>query len=143
MDGYRRGADVERNQRRPTVSSPYRRILPVIWALGGVLFVGVLPFGWSAGIAVVLVLHMFFGGLVFADIQSLRRQGLDWGLTRHLWFGAAFIIPFIALLYYVYSGRRVTAENERRNAGSDDRVGATESVDASDRGESTDRTGTR
>ncbi len=105
---------------------PYRPILPVVWALGGVILLVVLPFGIDAALAVLLVTHLFFAGLVRADIKALRRQGLEWGYTRHLWFGAAFGLPFAAPAYYLYSGRRIRAENERR--------------DAAERGDGSDRT---
>jgi hypothetical protein len=80
-------------------------------------------FTWDALLAVVLVMHIFFSGLIYADIKVLRRQGLDWGISRHLWFGAALVLPFVALAYYVYSGRRIRAENEQRNTGHDGSVG--------------------
>lgn len=130
MDSYRRGKQVERNKTRPSVRAPYRGVLPVIWAIGGLLFLLVLPFGWDAGLAVVVVTHLFFAGIIHIDIKAQRRQGVDWGLSRHLWFGAAVVFPFVALIYYVYSGRRVAAENERRNTGNGDVE--TDKVDASD-----------
>lgn len=115
MDSYRRGKQVDRNKTRPRVRAPYRGILPIIWAIGGILFLLVLPFGWDAGLAVVFVMHLFFAGIIHIDIKAQRRQGLKWGLWRHLWFGAAFVFPFVALVYYLYSGRRVAAENDQRN----------------------------
>lgn len=136
MDSYRRGKQVERDQTRPRVKPLYRNILPVIWAIGVVLAVLVLPFGWDAAFAVVFVLHLFFAGLVHADIKSLRRQGLDWGYSRHLWFGAAFALPLVALAYYVYSGRRVKRENERRNLR--ERPESVESADSTESTESTE-----
>lgn len=117
MDSYRRGRQVERDQTRPKVRPRYRGILPVIWGIGAVLAFVAGMFGWDALLAVVVVMHIFFSGLIYADIKVLRRQGLDWGVSRHLWFGAALVLPFVALAYYVYSGRRIRAENDRRNTG--------------------------
>lgn len=145
MDSYRRGKQVERNRTRPRVRSLYRNILPVIWAIGAVLAFLVLPFGWDATFAVVLVMHIFFAGLVYADIKGLRRQGLDWGFTRHLWFAAAFTLPFVAPAYYLYSGRRIERENERRNlrekpSESAESPESTDPTDPSDSGETTGTT---
>ncbi|SEO87671.1 hypothetical protein SAMN04487948_106113 [Halogranum amylolyticum] len=132
MDSYRRGKQVERDQTRPRVRSRYRPILPVIWTIGTVLAFLVLPFGWDAVVAVVFVLHLFFAGLVHGDIRALRRQGLEWGFTRHLWFAAAFVLPLVALAYYVYSGRRIAAENERRNTGDGEAVERRDAAESAD-----------
>lgn len=134
MDSYRRGRDVERNRTRPKVRPRYRGILPVIWGIGAVLAFLAGMFGWSPLVAVVLVMHIFFAGLIYADIKVLRRQGLDWGLSRHLWFGGALTLPFVALVYYVYSGRRIRAENDRRNL----REKPSESTEAADPNDATD-----
>ncbi|MFC6825349.1 hypothetical protein [Halopelagius fulvigenes] len=119
-DGYRRGRDVERERDDPSVSGVYRPILPVIWGIGAVLFLVVGWFDLRGALAVVLVTHLFFAGLIRADIKSLRRQGVDWGHSRHLWFGAAFTLPFVALAYYWYSGRVVRRANESRGVGDAD-----------------------
>lgn len=121
MDSYRRGKQVDRNRTRPRVRAPYRGVLPIIWAIGAVLLVLTSLFiGPDAALAVVFVMHLFFAGIIHLDIKVQRRQGLEWGLWRHLWFGVAVVFPFVALVYYVYSGRKVRAENERRNTGEAD-----------------------
>lgn len=118
MDSYRRGKQVDRNRTRPRVRAPYRGILPLIWVIGAVLLVVAALFvGPDGALAVVLVMHLFFAGVIHIDIKAQRRQGLEWGLWRHLWFGVAIVFPFVALVYYVYSGRKVRAENSRRNTG--------------------------
>lgn len=114
QDSYRRGRDVERDAERPPVVSRYRRLLPVLWVVGALLFLVTVPLGQGAPTMVLLVTHLFFGSLVFGDIRRLRRQGLTWGYSRHLWVAAAFVLPLAVLAYYLYSGRRVEAENARR-----------------------------
>jgi hypothetical protein len=96
------------------VSSLFRPILPVIWLVGGVLLLLAFGFSTQAAVTVVIVLHIFFAGLIRADIKSLRRQGLKWGHSRHLWFGAALTLPFVVPAYYLYAGRKIRAENESR-----------------------------
>ncbi|ELZ81494.1 hypothetical protein KU306_13465 [Haloferax larsenii] len=117
-DEYRRGRAVERerekNQR--AVHGRYRGVLPVIYGIGLVIFVVVSLFmGPEQAFAVYLVTHLFYAGLIRADIKSLRSQGLDWGFSRHLWFGAAFALPFVAPAYYLYSRRLIRRENESRD----------------------------
>jgi hypothetical protein len=117
MDEYRRGTQVtrEREKRRNRVTPLYRRILPVLWAVGTVLFLFFAAWrGPAPSLAVVVVMHVFFAGLIRGDIRALRRQGLEWGFSRHVWFAAALVLPFVALVYYVYSGRRVRRVNEER-----------------------------
>jgi hypothetical protein len=99
-------------------------VIPVVWGIGAVLFLVVLGFDVAAAFAVVLVTHVFFAGLIRADIKSLRRQGVDWGFSRHLWFAGAFTLPFVAPAYYWYSGRVVRGENEERGVAAED-VGRT------------------
>ncbi|RDI70323.1 hypothetical protein [Halopelagius longus] len=129
-DGYRRGRDVERERDDSTVSGRYRQVLPVIWGTGAavILVLSFLNIGFGVVLraiaGVFLVTHIFFAGLIRADIKSLRRQGVDWGHSRHLWFGAAFTLPFVALAYYWYSGRVVRRVNESR--------GVADAGDASD-----------
>lgn len=104
------------------MSGRYRRVLPVIWGIGAViiLVLSFLNIGFGVVVRAVagvfLITHVFFAGLIRADIKSLRRQGVDWGHSRHLWFGAAFTLPFVALAYYWYSGRVVRRANESRDA---------------------------
>ncbi|KTG30789.1 hypothetical protein [Haloferax profundi] len=116
-DEYRRGKKVERErqQKRRRASGRYRGVLPVIYAIGFVLFTVVSLFiGPEPAFAVYLVTHLFYAGLIRGDINSLRQQGIDWGFSRHLWFGAAFALPFVAPAYYLYSGRVIRRENESR-----------------------------
>lgn len=116
-DEYSRGRAVEsRQQRQPKVDPLYRPIIIVVWAVGAVIaFVTTLfgafpePTFW-----VVLVAHLFLAGLVRQDIESIRKQGVEWGLSRHLWFAATLTLPLVAPLYYLYSGRVVERENDRR-----------------------------
>ncbi|AFK19470.1 hypothetical protein E6P09_11860 [Haloferax mediterranei ATCC 33500] len=116
-DEYRRGRAVERERQgkqRP-VRGRYRGVLPIIYAIGLVIFTVVsLYIGPEPAFAVYLVTHVFYAGLVRADINSLRGQGIEWGLSRHLWFGAAFALPFVAPAYYLYSRRVIRRENESR-----------------------------
>lgn len=117
MDSYRRGRDADRggdgwSERR--LVAPYRKLVLLIWVLGIPLLVLSIPVGDGAGLVVMLVTHLFIAGFVRSDIKAMRRQGYEWGWTRHLWFGAAFALPFVAPAYYLYSGRRIRAENERR-----------------------------
>lgn len=116
-DEYRRGREVERErqQKQRRADGRYRGILPVIYAIGFVIFTAVSLFvGPQPAFAVYLVTHVFYAGLIRADIKTLRRQGIDWGFSRHLWFGAAFALPFVAPVYYLYSGRVLRRENESR-----------------------------
>lgn len=131
-DGYRRGRAVERDAEEWSVSGVYRPILPVIWGIGAVLFLGVGWFDLRGAAAVVLVTHLFFAGLIRADIKSLRKQGVDWGHSRHLWFGAAVALPFVAPAYYWYSGRVVRRVNESRRAGAAERPADAGEEDPSD-----------
>lgn len=126
FDGYRRGRDVDPNEVGPNEVRPlYRPLVPIIWGVGVVIIVvlALLGFGLDAIFAVVLVTHTSFAGLIRWDIRSLRRQGVAWGGTRHLWFGAAIGLPFVAPAYYLYSGRVVRRENASRGVG-DGRRGA-------------------
>lgn len=134
-DGYRRGRNVEQDGDDWAVSGRYRPILPVIWGIGAVLFLVVGWFDVRAALAVVLVTHLFFAGLIRADIKSLRRQGVDWGHSRHLWFGAAFTLPFVALAYYWYSGRVVRRENDARGVGDGEDAGGERDTEAGDAAE--------
>ncbi len=113
-DEYRRGETVSRDTRRAEVRPRYRRLLPVIWGVGAVLFVFGLTLGPVPALAVLGVTHVFFAGLVRADIAALRRQGVNWGPTRHVWLAAALLLPFAVPAYYVVSGRKVRKTNERR-----------------------------
>nr|WP_071391194.1 hypothetical protein [Haloprofundus marisrubri] len=117
MDSYRRGRDANRggdgaSERR--LVAPYRKLVLLIWGLGIPLLVLSIPFGDGSGLVVMLITHLFIAGFLRTDIKAMRRQGYDWGWTRHLWFGAAFALPLVAPIYYLYSGRVVRAENERR-----------------------------
>jgi hypothetical protein len=117
MDDYRRGEQVRRDREKHEnrVTPLYRRILLPLWGVGAVLFVvfGAL-YGPVESLAVALAMHLMFAGFIRGDINALRRQGLEWGLSRHVWFAAAIVLPFVAPAYYVYSGRRVRRENEER-----------------------------
>lgn len=116
-DEYRRGRAVTRGDERAEVRPRYRRLLPVVWGVGAVLFVVGLALGPAPALAVLGVTHVFFAGLIRADIAALRRQGVNWGPTRHLWLAAALLLPFAAPAYYVVSGRKVRTTNERRGHG--------------------------
>ncbi|RYJ13924.1 hypothetical protein ELS19_08035 [Halogeometricum borinquense] len=120
-DGYRRGRQVERDATSEPVNSVYRRLLLLIWGLGAaiVLVVPAFGVGWPGIFTVIGVMHIFFSGLIWADIRALRRQGVEWGLSRHLWFSAALVFPLVTLAYYWYVGRVVTRENERRSDDAD------------------------
>lgn len=120
-DGYRRGRQVEETG-PPRVESVYRRLLLLVWGLGAVIVLVVPAFGvgWGGIFSVIAVTHLFFAGIVWGDVRALRRQGVEWGLSRHLWFSAAVVIPFTALAYYWYAGRVIRRENERRGYGDDD-----------------------
>ncbi|KAB1188313.1 MULTISPECIES: hypothetical protein [Haloferax] len=116
-DEYRRGREVERErqQKQRKARGRYRGVIPVIYAIGFVIFTGVSLFiGPEPAFTVYVVTHLFYAGLIRADIKSLRSQGIDWGASRHLWFGASFALPFVAPLYYLYSGRVIRRENESR-----------------------------
>ncbi|SFR69170.1 hypothetical protein [Halogeometricum limi] len=121
-DEYRRGRRVERERESFEVESVYRRLLLLIWGLGALIVLVVPAFGvgWSGIVAVVLVMHVFFSGLIRADISALRKQGVEWGASRHLWFASALVFPLVTLAYYWYSGRVVRRENERRVDGAAD-----------------------
>lgn len=116
-DEYRRGRAVTRGDERSEVRPRYRRLLPVVWGVGAVLFVVGLALGPAPALAVLGVTHAFFAGLIWADIAALRRQGVNWGTTRYLWLAAALLLPFAAPAYYVVSGRKVRTTNERRGHG--------------------------
>jgi hypothetical protein len=116
-DEYSRGREVEgRQQRQPRVNPLYRPIIIVVWAVGVVLsLVTTLFAGFpQTTFWVVLVSHLFLAGLVQRDIASIRKQGVEWGFSRHVWFAATLVFPLVAPLYYLYSGRVVGRENERR-----------------------------
>jgi hypothetical protein len=130
-DEYSRGrAAEERQQRQPSVNPLYRPIIIVVWALGVVLaFVTTLFAGFpQTTLFVVGTCHLFLAGLVQRDIASIRKQGVDWGHSRHLWFAATLVFPLVAPLYYLYSGRVVERENERRKR----KRGIVDDADASD-----------
>ena len=118
-DGYRRGRQVEQEGRR-RVQSVYRRLLLVIWVIGTVIALAVFGANVSGALAVVVVMHVFFSGLIWADIRTLRKQGVEWGLSRHLWFSSALVFPFVTLLYCWYVGRVVRRENEQRGFDGDE-----------------------
>lgn len=116
-DEYSRGRTEEnRQQRQPKVNPRYRPVIIVVWGVG-VALLFVLSLFSQAGATipwVILVSHLFLAGLVRQDIKSIRKQGIEWGLSRHLWFAATLVFPLVAPAYYVYSGRVVGRENERR-----------------------------
>jgi len=99
-----------------TVEGFVRPLLPVLWAVGGALLVVAIGIEMWAALSVLVVTHLFFAVLVYADVQSLRRQGLDWGASRHAWVLAALVLPFAAPAYYVYAGRRIAAANRPHDA---------------------------
>lgn len=141
-DEYRRGKQVE-EKREPKVGSVYRRLLLIIWTLGTVIALLVPAFGvgWPGIFAVVAVMHAFFAGLIWLDIRSLRRRGVEWGLSRHLWFASAIVFPLVALAYCWYVKRVVRRENERRGYGdgeSAEETGADEPHDADSQTDVTD-----
>ena len=116
-DEYSRGrTEEERQQRQPRVNPRYRPVIVVVWGIGlAILFVLSLFSQAAATIPwVVLVSHLALAWLVRLDIKSIRRQGIEWGYSRHLWFGATVVFPLVAPAYYLYSGRVVGRENERR-----------------------------
>lgn len=116
-DEYSRGREAEsRQERQPSVNPLYRPVIVVVWAVGLVIaFVTTLFAGFpQTTLFVVGTTHLFLAGLVQRDIRSIRKQGVDWGHSRHLWFAATLVFPLVALLYYLYSGRVVVRENERR-----------------------------
>lgn len=113
-DGYRRGRQVTRDQKPPQVSGAYRPIIPVVWGIGLVMAVASIAVSTTAWFWVVVVTHLSFVGLIFGDIRSLRRQKMEWGLTRHLWVSAAAVVPLVAPVYWWYAGRKIAKENERR-----------------------------
>lgn len=138
MDQYRRGRDVERHDpRRPRVQAPYRPLIMLVWVIGAVLFLLGVPIGPQAALAVVLVTHVFFAGFIRTDIKILRHQGIEFGAWRHLWFGAALVLPFVAPVYYLYVGRRVRAENRRRGYDGDGGEVGSDDAAAHDADEST------
>jgi hypothetical protein len=98
------------------VNPRYRPVIVVVWGIGlAILFVLSLFSQAAATIPwVVLVSHLALAWLVRLDIKSIRRQGVEWGYSRHLWFGATVVFPLVAPAYYLYSGRVVGRENERR-----------------------------
>ncbi|MDS0292600.1 hypothetical protein [Halogeometricum luteum] len=118
-DGYRRGRRAETEGRR-RVGSVYRRLLLVIWTIGTVIALAVFGANVSGALAVVVVMHIFFSGIIWADIRALRKQGVEWGLSRHLWFASALVFPFVTLVYCWYVGRIVRRENERRGLSEDE-----------------------
>lgn len=131
MDSYLRGEDVDADTdpRQSPVRSPYRRLVGIVWAVGVVLLL-LAPLAGAQGIAAVyLVTHVFLAGFVRTDVLALRRQGLDWGASRHLWFAAALVLPLVAPAYYLYAGRRIDAENERRGFGGEGVDGADADAD--------------
>lgn len=116
-DEYSRGRTEEKRQhRQPRVSPRFRPVIIVVWGLGlAILFVLSLFSQAGATIPwVVLVTHLALAWLVRLDIKSIRKQGVEWGYSRHLWFGATVVFPLVAPAYYLYSGRVVGRENERR-----------------------------
>ncbi|WP_380675923.1 hypothetical protein [Salinigranum sp. GCM10025319] len=116
-DEYRRGREAEaRQHRQPTVNPLYRPIILVVWAIGLVIALVTTLFAAfpETTFWVVLVSHLFLAGLVRQDIKSIRTQGVEWGLSRHVWFAATLVFPLVAPAYYLYSGRVVSRENERR-----------------------------
>ena len=116
-DEYSRGRTEEKRQhRRPKVNPRYRPVIPVVWGVGLVIAFVTTLFGAFpvTTFYVVLISHIFLAGLVRQDIKSIRKQGIAWGLSRHLWFASTLVFPFVAPLYYLYSGRVVRRENEKR-----------------------------
>ncbi|WP_396612469.1 hypothetical protein ACH9L7_04125 [Haloferax sp. S1W] len=116
-DEYRRGRAVERERkkRNRAVSGRYRGVIPVIYGIGLIIFLGASLFiGPESAFAVYLVTHLFYAGLIRGDIKSLRKQDIDWGFSRHAWFGAALTLPFVAPAYYLYSRRVIHRENQSR-----------------------------
>ena len=116
-DEYSRGREAEgRQHRQPAVNPLYRPIILVVWAVGlAIAFVTTLFAAFpETTFWVVLVSHLFLAGLVRQDITSIRKQGVEWGLSRHVWFAATLVFPLVAPAYYLYSGRVVSRENERR-----------------------------
>lgn len=147
MDQYLRGEDAagEDDPHRSRVRAPYRQLVGIVWVVGVVLL-ALAPFAGTQGVAAVYVVtHVFLAGFVRTDILALRRQGLDWGLSRHVWFAAALVLPLVAPAYYLYAGRRIEKENERRGFGagvSDDAAtgeGAAEPSAPSDAASTTER----
>lgn len=129
-DEYSRGREVEnRQQRQPMVDPLYRPIIIVVWAIGVVLgFVTTLFAGFpQTTFFVVVTSHLFLAGLVQRDIKSIRKQGVEWGFSRHLWFATTLVFPLVAPLYYLYSGWIVRRENDRRK-----RIRGIDSADAGD-----------
>jgi hypothetical protein len=118
------------------VNPLYRPIVLVVWAVGlAIAFVTTLFAAFpETTFWVVLVSHLFLAGLVRQDITSIRKQGVEWGLSRHVWFAATLVFPLVAPAYYLYSGRVVSRENERRrrrqavDADSEDRDGNRDGV---------------
>lgn len=116
-DEYSRGRVEEKRQhRQPKVNPRFRPVIVVVWGVGlAILFV--LSLFSQAGATlpwVILVSHLALAWLVRLDIKSIRKQGVDWGYSRHVWFGATVVFPLVAPAYYLYSGRVVGRENERR-----------------------------
>jgi hypothetical protein len=119
-DEYSRGRDEESRQARETKVNPrYRPVVVAVWGVGLVILF-VLSLFSQAGATipwVVLVTHLSLAWLIRLDIKSIRNQGVEWGLSRHVWFGAAVVFPLVAPAYYLYSGRVVDRENDRRRRG--------------------------
>jgi len=118
-DGYAPTPPVDPDGDAGRVRGFVRPIIPVVWVLGAVMFVASVGIEMWAALAALIVTHLFFAGLVLVDVRSLRRQGVDWGRSRHAWVGAALILPFAALAYYVHAGRRIAAANRTREANGD------------------------
>lgn len=120
-DRYVRGEDAgssnDEAKHRSRVRAPYRKLVGIIWVVGVALLL-LAPLAGVQGIAGVYVAtHVFLAGFVRWDLLALRRQGLDVGFSRHLWFAATLVLPLVAPAYYFYSGRRVETGNERRGLG--------------------------
>jgi hypothetical protein len=139
-DEYRRGAQVAKERERPPpVRSLYRPVVLLVWLTGiPILLVATYLFGPVLGFVVVGVVHIFVAGMLWADIRALRQQNLEWGLSRHLWFGAAVGLPLVGPAYYLYAGRKIDAENRRRGYDVDGAGGAADAGDVDDAGEWSD-----
>jgi hypothetical protein len=91
-------------------------VIVVVWAVGLVLafLTGLFAAFPQSTLLVVGTAHLCLGILVWQDIKSIRKQGVEWGLSRHLWLASTLVLPLVPLLYYLYAGRVVARENERR-----------------------------